>query len=41
MINKQEWDRMTSGELYCPWKVGGDSWAKVHAAQKKFNESEF
>ena len=41
MINKEEWDRMTSGELYCPWKVGGDSWAKVHAAQKKFNESEF
>ena len=41
MISKVEWDRMMSGRLYCPYKVGGDSWARVHAAQKKFNESEF
>ena len=41
MILKVEWERMMSGRLYCPYKVGGDSWARVHAAQKKFNESEF
>lgn len=41
MINETEWNRMISGELYSPRKVGGDSWAKVHAAQKRFNESEF
>ena len=41
MINESEWNRMISGELYSPWKVGGDSWSKVHVAQKAFNESEF
>ena len=41
MINESEWNRMISGELYSPWKVGGDSWSKVHVTQKAFNESEF
>lgn len=41
MINESEWNRMISEELYSPWKVGGDSWSKVHVAQKAFNESEF
>ena len=41
MINESEWNRMISEELYSPWKVGGDSWSKIHVAQKAFNESEF
>lgn len=41
MINESEWNRMISEELYSPWKVGGDSWSKVHVAQKALNESEF
>ena len=41
MISEHEWNRMIDGKIYAPWKVGGDSWAKVHVAQKKFNESEF
>lgn len=41
MVSKLEWDRMMSGRLYSPSKVGDDSWARVHAAQKLFNESEF
>ena len=41
MVSEFEWNRMLAGELYAPWKVGGDSWANVHAAQKAFNESEF
>jgi len=41
MISESEWNRMIDGKIYAPWKVGGDSWAKVHVAQKKFNESEF
>ncbi|MEQ9763547.1 sugar O-acetyltransferase [Streptococcus sp. ZJ151] len=28
-------------KLYNPYKVGGDSWQKIHQAQKTFNESEF
>ena len=36
-----EWNRMMAGKLYSPYKVGDDSWERVHAAQKKFNESEF
>lgn len=36
-----EWDRMMSGKLFSPYKVGDDSWDRVHAAQKKFNESAF
>ncbi|MGN0380115.1 MAG: sugar O-acetyltransferase [Butyrivibrio sp.] len=41
MKSQFEWDRMMSQKLYSPYKVGGDSWGKVHAAQKNFNESEF
>lgn len=41
MINEIEWNRQIAGELYDPFKVGGDSFARVHAAQKKFNESEY
>lgn len=41
MINEKEWNRSIAGELYNPYKVGGDSFVKVHVAQKKFNESEF
>lgn len=41
MVSKLEWDRMMSGRLYSPSKVGDDSWARVHATQKLFNESEF
>ena len=32
---------MIGGKLYSPYAVGSDSWNKVKAAQKKFNESEF
>ena len=41
MKSKFEWDRMIGQKLYSPWKVGGDSWGKVHRAQKLFNDSEF
>jgi len=41
MINEKEWNRSIAGELYNPYKVGGDSFVKVHEAQKKFNESVF
>lgn len=41
MINENEWNRMINQKLYNPYKVGGDSFERVHAAQKKFNESEF
>ncbi|WZL80336.1 sugar O-acetyltransferase [Vallitaleaceae bacterium 9-2] len=40
-INKKEWERMISEQLYNPYRVGGDSFDRVHLAQKKFNESEF
>ena len=39
--NEFEWNRMMAGKLYSPYKVGDDSWEKVHIAQKRFNESEF
>ena len=41
MINKTEWNRMMEGKLYNPYKVGDNSFENVHAAQKKFNESEY
>ena len=40
MTNTIEWDRMIAGELYNPYRVGDHSFSKVHAAQKRFNESE-
>lgn len=40
MINEKEWNRSIEGKLYSPFKVGGDSFGKVHAAQKKFNDSD-
>ena len=36
-----EWNRMMAGKLYSPYRVGDDSWEKVHIAQKRFNDSEF
>lgn len=36
-----EWDRMMGQQLYSPSRVGGDSWERVHTAQKRFNESAF
>lgn len=36
-----QWKRVLEGKLYDPYKVGGDSWARVKTAQKAFNESEF
>ena len=36
-----EWNRMMAGKLYSPYRVGDDSWEKVHVAQKRFNDSEF
>lgn len=36
-----EWQRMLQGKLYLPEQVGDASWDRVHAAQKKFNESEY
>ena len=36
-----EWNRMMAGKLYSPFRVGDDSWEKVHIAQKRFNDSEF
>lgn len=41
MKSQIEWDRMIGQKLYSPSKVGGDSWERVHTAQKKFNDSEF
>lgn len=41
MKSQVEWDRMIGQKLYRPSKVGDGSWEKVHAAQKKFNDSEF
>ena len=41
MKSEFEWKRMMGQQLYSPYKVGGNSWGKVHAAQKKFNESEY
>lgn len=41
MKSQFEWNRMMEQQLYSPCKVGDDSWEKVHAAQKRFNESEF
>ena len=41
MISEKEWNRMIGQKLYSPFKVGDDSWEKVHEAQKHFNESEF
>ena len=41
MKSRIEWERMISGRLYCPFRVGDDSAARVHAAQKRFNDSEF
>lgn len=41
MKSEFEWNRMIAGELYSPYKVGDDSWGRVHEAQKHFNESEF
>lgn len=41
MKSEFEWKRMMAQQLYSPYKVGGDSWERVHAAQKRFNESEF
>lgn len=41
MKSQFEWERMMACKLYSPSKVGDDSWEKVHAAQKRFNESEF
>ena len=41
MRSQFEWDRMLSQKLYSPLKVSDDSWERVHAAQKRFNESEF
>ncbi len=34
MINKKEWNRMIAEKLYNPYKVGGDSFEIIHAAQK-------
>lgn len=36
-----EWDRMMTGKLYTPAKVGDGSWERVRKAVKRFNESEF
>lgn len=41
MKSRIEGERMISGRLYCPFRVGDDSAARVHAAQKRFNDSEF
>ena len=41
MINEYEWNRMMDGKLYSPFRVGDDSFERVHAAQKAFNESEY
>lgn len=41
MVNKTEWNRMIAGKLYNPYKIDDYSFEIVHAAQKKFNESEY
>ncbi len=41
MINQKEWELMMAGKLYLPANVGDDSFERVHAAQQKFNASEF
>lgn len=41
MKSQFEWNRMMEQRLYSPYKVGDDSWEKIHVAQKRFNESEF
>ena len=41
MKSEFEWERMMSGKLYNPMKVGDGSWEKVRQAVKLFNESEF
>ena len=41
MIDKTKWNRMMEGKLYNPYKAGDHSFENVHAAQKKFNESEY
>lgn len=41
MKSELEWNRMMEGKLYNPYKVGDDSWEKIRAALKLFNESEF
>jgi maltose O-acetyltransferase len=41
MISDYEWERMIGQKLYNPYKVGDTSFERVHAAQKKFNESDF
>lgn len=41
MKSEFEWERMMSGKLYNPIKVGDGSWEKVRQAVKLFNESEF
>lgn len=41
MKSQFEWNRMMGQRMYSPGKVGDDSWERVHAAQKKFNESKF
>ncbi len=35
-----EWNCMIDQKLYNPYKVGDTSFERVHAAQKKFNESD-
>lgn len=41
MVNKTEWNKMIAGKIYNPYKVDDSSFGIVHAAQKKFNESEY
>ncbi len=41
MRSEIEWQRMLAQKIYNPYKVGDDSFERVHAAQKAFNESEF
>ena len=38
MKSRIEWERMISGRLYCPFRVGDDSAARVHAAQKRIDK---
>lgn len=40
-INQTEWDRMMRQKLFDPYKVGDESFNRVHAAQKMFNDSEY
>lgn len=41
MRSEIEWQRMLAQKIYNPYKVGDDSFERVHAAQKAFNESAF